>query len=193
MAVTQGRNDGRKNRTPAKTMTSASQEKPVTNTRRTKEQVYPTLYIERSAGPRDILDTGLENATWHYVWVNKDDTVSLSGYYNDGYRFVRYQDVKEEFAQDEMRQFLYTEDVNGWVSYGDQNRLMRIPQEVYRTRLNAALDGTNEATAAEKARQLLTASIEQGKYDGTVHASAKVSQDADAGTTETTLIEGGTE
>lgn len=191
MAVTQGRNDGRKQRTPAKTMTSTSQE-PVTNTRRAKEPVYPTLYIERSNQPRDILDTGLEDAQWHYIWVNKDDTAMLASYYNDGYRFVRFEDVKETFKNDELRKFLYQEDVNGWVSYGDQNRLMKIPQSVYRARIEAALNNGGEFNAVEKARQLLEASIEEGKYTGDVHASAKVSADADSGTTETQTIEGGT-
>ena len=192
MAVTQGRNDGRRTRTPAKTMTSASVQKPVTNTRRSKA---PTVYIEQHARkPRDILDTGLEDHQWHYVWVNKDDTVMLSSYYNDGYRFVRYEDVKEHFKNDEMRQFLYTEDENGWVRYGDQNRLMKIPQEVYNARLDAALNGSGEFSAADKARQLLEAEINQGKYEGSVHSSAKVSEDDDSGTTETTTInEGGTD
>lgn len=192
MAVTQGRNDGRKTRTPAKTMTSASQERAVTNTRRVKEA--PTLFITRSNQPRDILDTGLEDATWHYVWVNKDDTVMLSSYYNDGYRFVRFEDVKDAFKEDEMRQFLYTEDVNGWVSYGDQSRLMKIPQEVYKARLDLALNGGGEYNAADKAKQLLESTINQGRYDGSVHKSAKVSEDDDSGTTEkTTLNEGGTD
>jgi hypothetical protein len=190
MAVTQGRNDGRKTRTPAKTMTSDSQER-VTNTRRVKES--PTLFITNRNAPRDILDTGLEDAAWHYLWVNKDDTVTLSGYYNDGYRFVRFEDVKDAFKEDEMRKFLYTEDENGWVRYGDQNRLMKIPQQVYRARLDAALNNGGEFTAAEKAKQLLEATINQGKYEGTVHSSARVSEDADSGTTETTTLnEGGT-
>lgn len=187
MAVTEGRNEGRKTR--GKTMTSADQTPTVTNTRRAKET--PVLYIERKAGPVDVLDTGLEDHNWHYVWVNKDDTVTLSSYYNDGYRFVSYRDVKEQFAQDEMRQFLYTEDVNGWVQYGDQNRLMRIPQEVYRARIEAALNGDKQFNAAEKARQLLEATIEKGKYEGTVHASAKVSADDTAGETEITNLNGG--
>lgn len=184
--ATEGRNTGAKVRRTAKTMTSDSIAKPTTN----EATQLPDVYIERRAAQRDILDTGLENHIWHYVWVNKDDTVTLSGYYQDGYRFVSYADVKEDLHSDDLRKFLYHEDVNGWVSYGDQNRLMRIPQRVYRERIELALAG-NIQTAADKAKSLLEASIEAGKMSGEVHKSAKVSVDDDAGQTTTTTLDGG--
>lgn len=184
MAITQGRSTGRKERT--KTMTSDSLAKPKQVSKATET---PTVYV-KNRPQVDILDTGLEDATWHYVWVNKDDTVTLSSYYNDGYRFVKYEDVKDRFKQDEMRQFLYTEDVNGWVSYGDQNRLMKIPQEVYRKRIDAALSGT-VFNAAQKTRQVFEATMEDNKYAGNLPKGVQVSADSDAGQTETITLEGG--
>lgn len=187
MAVTQGRNDGPRKRTTAKTMTSENtKQEVVTNTRRTQA---PVLYIE-SRPQADVLDTGLEDAKWHYLWVNIQDPVSIGGYWNEQYRFVYYDDVREQFAKDELRSYLYTEDEAGRVAYAE-NRLMRIPQELYQQRRDAALNGISQS-AADKAKQLFAQQIEQGKHDGTVDKSARISEDADNGTVETQTIDGGT-
>lgn len=188
MAVTQGRNEGNKTRRPAKTMTSANT-KPevVTNTRRSQED--PVMFVKYKP-QADVLDTGLENRQWHYLWVNIQDPVSIAGYWNDDYRFVYFRDIKDELATDELRSYLYTEDEAGRVAYAE-NRLMRIPQDLYQSRRDAALNGLSQS-AADKAKQLFAAQIEQGKHDGTVHKSATVSEDADNGETETQTIDGGT-
>lgn len=181
--VTQGRNDGRKNRVPTKATTMTSDSVSTVNKGTRRVTPAPTLYV-KSQETRDILDTGLEDHTWHYVWVNKNDTVQVHGYYNNGYRFVKYSDVKEQLLRDERNEFLYNPDESDRVSYGDESRLMRIPQEVYKERLDFALNG-GSFTAAEKATQLLTHTVEQGKYEGTMHRDVKVSQDEDSGQKET--------
>jgi len=194
MAVTQGRNDGAKARQPRKAQTMTSDNtKPAERKNSRRAEEAPVMYIERRP-QTDVLDTGLEDRTWHYVWVSKNDAVTVHSYYIDGYRFVRYEDVKEKLEEDERRSFLYHADENGRVSFGDENRLMRIPQEVFQARMKAALEGTT-LNAAEKAQQLFEAQIEEGKYAGTVDKSAKVSADADNGSTETRHLtdEGGTD
>lgn len=191
MAVTQGRNEGGKTR-QRRTMTSDSVSKPAEHKNSRRAEDAPIMYIERRP-QTDVLDTGLEDHKWHYVWVSKNDPVTVHGYYVDGYRFVRYEDVADRLKEDERRAFLYHADENGRVSFGDENRLMRIPQEEYQARMRAALGG-DLLNPAKLAQEAFERQLEEGKYAGTVDKSAQVSVDEDNGVTETRHLqeEGGT-
>ncbi len=186
MAVTPGRNTGRK----ARTMTSESTEAANKNSRR---QTAPVMTIQ-SRPQIDVLDHGLEDHNWHYVWVNVNDPVLVHDYYLNDYRFVRYDDVKEQLQADDRRSYLYQPDVNNRVSFGDSSRLMRIPQSVFQARMRG-----DNTSAASKARQAFEQTVEQEKYAGHLPARTRVTDQDQTGAVEhgdvekVTIEEGGTE
>lgn len=188
--ATEGRNTGRKNRTMTSENTVPQQEV-VTNTRRSNPLPVMTIVNRPQV---DVLDHGLEDYQWHYVWVNVQDPTLVSEYYLNDYRFVKYDDVKEKLEADERRSFLYQPDALGRVSYGEQNRLMRIPQEVYRERMGF---DKPQVSAAAKVQQALEADVEAGKYNGTLPKGVDVTTTTEKGAVEhgetekVTIEEGG--
>lgn len=176
--ATEGRNAGRRSRTMTSENTVPQSTEVVTNTRRTADLPEMTIVSRPQV---DVLDHGLEDYQWHYLWVNTSDPTLVSEYYLNDYRFVKYEDVKEKLERDERRAFLYTEDAVGRVSYGEQNRLMKIPQELYRQRMG--FDATQIAPAV-KAQQEFESSLESQKYAGKLPQGVEVTALTEKGTVE---------
>ncbi len=187
-SATAGRNTG-SNVNPAKVVTSPLFSKPTLNTnKRLAVEPKVTVYARPQL---DILDHGLEDAEYHYVWVNPDDPMRVNSYWLDDYRFVKYEDVKDQLTSDERRAFLYTEDALGRVALNEL-RLMRLSQTEFQRRTKIGLSHL-DGNPAERAKQDLESKLEHGKYAGTLPPSAKVNGDADNGSETTTTIEGDNE
>ena len=136
----------------------------------------------------DVLDHGLEDNDWHYVWVNPDDPMRVNSYWLEDYRFVIYQDVEDQLKSDERREYLYRPDVSNRVMFNEL-RLMRLPQSEYRRRINEGL-GILNTNPAERVTREFESKIEQGKYSGELPPSARVNSDADSGTQTSITVQG---
>lgn len=174
--ATEGRNTGRRSRT----MTSDNTRPDTANKASRRQEPLPEMEIV-SRPMIDVLDHGLEDYKWHYVWVNVQDPTLVHEYYLNDYRFVSFDDVKEQLQKDERRSYLYQPDVNNRVSYGEQNRLMRIPQTVFKQRMGFGLAPTSPA---QRAQEAFEASVDQQKYAGNLPKGVAVTDVTEKGDRE---------
>lgn len=165
-----------------KTITSDTITNVNKNSRRVQEQPLVTTELRPQ---KDVLDHGLEDYEWHYLWVSANDTMQIHGYYQDGYRFVAYSDVKKQLEADERTKYLFRETVDNRVGFGDTLLLMKIPQRAYQERLRIGLSispGKNAQAAFEERMDTIART-----NDLTSTSAPRVSVDTNHGevTTET--------
>jgi hypothetical protein len=146
------------------------------------------------AQPRqnDVLDHGLDDYRWHHVWINSGDQAQFFSYYQEGYRFVPYDEVKERIEGDELRSFLYKETVDNRLAY-DTLRLMRIPTQLFVERQTQGWKQVGGGDVASVARKELENYIETQREDPKTHfadAGVKLSVDEDHGDKQTTTVGG---
>lgn len=138
----------------------------------------------------DVLDHGLESPQFHYVWANKLNSVDINSRILDGYRFVRYDDVKAELSADDRTEYLYDQDVTGRVIFGNDLILMRQPRGKYESQVRAGfvehisrMNDTGEELMQKQLDDFLSTTSLPSRV------VPRVSVDEDSGTTQVVEVD----